>query len=433
MSTIVKAADAAQFLSLVPRLLGYTPSRSIVLIPMAEGRSIGAMRVDLPPGDDPGTVDRVASTVVGMVCRIPRAEGFIAVMYTDAAVRDGAGTGGVAGGGGDAGGAGAGGAGAGGADAGVVAGGTDAGGALPHARMAAALGRCAAASGLYLADALTVAADAWGSHLDPAVPAGGRPLTELITAGGPERSPGGDQASGAGLPPHSAAERRQVGAATKSLRASLELLCGVPAGGSGGSGGLAGSRIDPAALAAACELDDLPKLYERALQWDPAALPPIRAAMLGWCLGRPALRDVALVQWVGDIVRGEDALEAQQRWEDGAEYPADLASVMWGEGPRPDPDRLERAVELVRHVAALTPRRQRAGALATCGWLSWALGRSTHAERYAEMAREIDADHGLAEIVRSFVRAGHLPDWAFRPTPAAPSALVPSVSTSAFK
>lgn len=369
MSTIVKAADAAQFLSLVPRLLGYTPTRSIVLVPMAGGRSVGAMRVDLPPGDDPDLVAGVASTIVGMMCRIPEAEGFLAVLYTDAGVADG----------------------------------------LPHAGVVDALGRCAEASGLRLIDALTVGADGWGSHFDPGVPPGGRPLAELTTTAGPALPPAiGDQATGVELPAHRAAERRQVGAAVKSLRASLELLCGVS------SDDAPEPRIDPAALAAACELDDLPKLYERALGWDAAALPPVRAAMIGWCLARPALRDVALVQWVGDVVRGQDALEAQQRWEDGAEYPADLASVMWGEGPRPDPERLERALELSRHVAALAPRRQRAGALATCAWLSWALGRSTHAERYAVMAQEVEAEHGLADIVRSFVLAGHLPDWAFR-------------------
>jgi hypothetical protein len=368
MSTIVRAADAAQFLSLVPRLLGYTPTRSIVLIPMGEGRSVGAMRVDLPPGDDPDTVDRVASTLIGMMCRIPEADGLIVVIYTDAAVS----------------------------------------GALPHARMADALGRCAEASGLRLVDVLIIAADGWGSHLEPGVPPGGRPLSELTTTAGPGSPPQGDQVSGADLPPHRAAERRQVGAAMRSLRASLELLCGVP------SDAEPDSRIDPAALEAACELDDLPRLYERALGWDAANLPPIRAAMLAWCLARPALRDVALVQWVGDVVRGQDALEAQRRWEDGAEYPADLASVMWGEGPRPDAERLERAVALTRHVAALAPRKQRAGALATCAWLSWALGRSSHADRYAELAHEIDAQLGLADIVRSFVTAGHLPDWAFR-------------------
>lgn len=149
------------------------------------------------------------------------------------------------------------------------------------------------------------------------------------------------------------------------------------------------------------------------MTWHPSDA-PMRTAMLGWCLARPSLRDVALVQWATDVAGGDLAMEAQRRWEDGAEYPADLASVMWGEGPRPDAERLERALALVREVAALVPKTQRPGPLALCAWISWALGRSSHADRYAAMALAIDRRHGLADIVRSFVRAGHLPEWAFR-------------------
>ncbi|HAN24626.1 MAG: hypothetical protein CMH36_08195, partial [Microbacterium sp.] len=50
----------------------------------------------------------------------------------------------------------------------------------------------------------------------------------------------------------------------------------------------------------------------------------------------------------------------------------------------------------------------------TCAWLSWALGRSSHADGYVRAAREHEASHGLADIVGRFVAAGHLPDWAFR-------------------
>lgn len=369
MPTTVKAADAAQFLSLVPRLLGYTPARSLVVVPMAGHRSVGAMRVDLPPGDDLDTVERLASSVVGMVCRIGGAEAFVAVAYSDESAAVG----------------------------------------LPHARLVNALGRRAEASGLAFVDALVVASDGWGSHFDPDHPEAGRPLSALETTP-PLDLPAvvGDQATGAALPPHRAAERRVVGAAVQSLRTALEVLCGIP------SDSARVARVDPAALEAACELDDLPRLFESALRWDAGALPPMRAALLAWCLARPALRDVALVQWATDVIGGEDALEAQRRWEDGAEYPSDLASVMWGEGPRPDPDRLETGVELARHIAALAPKRLRPGALATCAWLSWALGRSTHADRYAQLALEIEPDHGLSDIVRSFVLAGHLPDWAFR-------------------
>ena len=181
-----------------------------------------------------------------------------------------------------------------------------------------------------------------------------------------------------------------------------------------GDDDLDGRRVDPQALATVCALDDLPTLFEEALGWDAASLEPFDAAALTWCLARPALRDIALVQWCGGMAAGDEALDAQLRWESGEEYPTHLAMQMWGEGERPDPDRLEAALALSRRIAAAAPREVRAGPLATCAWLAWALGRSTHAERYAAMACDIEPEHGLAEIVRSFVHAGHLPDWAFR-------------------
>lgn len=369
MSSIVAATGAAQFLSLVPSLLGYTPTQSVVLVPLAGGRSLGAMRLDLPPDD---LVDSLAGTAVGMICRIPTAEAAMVIIYTDAMIS----------------------------------------GVLPHRDLADATARCADACGLRLVDALVVAADGWGSHLDLDLPPGGRPLDELILhtpLPGPQ--PVGDQSSGATLPPRTAQERRAVGAALRSLATALEVICGIPADDG------RESRVDPAALEAACQLDDLPTLYEDALSWTPVDLTPMRVALLAWCLSRPAIRDVALVQWASDIGGGDLALEAQRRWEDGELYPTDLASRMWGEGPRPDAERLDAALRLSREVAALTPSRQRPGILAMCAWLSWALGRSTHADRYARQALRIEPAHGLSDIVQSFVQAGHMPDWAFRPKP----------------
>ncbi|MDJ1113850.1 DUF4192 family protein [Microbacterium dauci] len=358
MSMIVRAADAAHLLSLVPHLLGYTPTQSLVVIPMARGRSLGAMRVDLPPDDV--DLDPVASSVMGMVCRIPQADAVVVVVYTVASTRQG----------------------------------------LPEADLVEALRRSADACGLAVTDALTVAGDGWGSHLSAD---GVRPMSELD-----ERMPPGDQATGADLPAASPALVAGVAAATASVEAALTVLCGIP------SVGDSAARIDPAALEAACALDDLPALFEDALGWDAAALDPMHAAVLLWCLMRPSLRDVALVQWSSDRAGGDRALDAQRRWEDGEDYPADLAEVMWGEGSRPDPARLEQALMLVRHVAAVADRAQTPGPLATAAWLSWALGRSTHAGRLADAALDVDSRHGLADIVRSFVAASHLPDWAFR-------------------
>lgn len=371
MTTVLTISSPAHFLSLVPNLLGFRPTRSLVAVPLSRGRSLGALRVDLPPDDDLDTCERLASSVVGLVCRVADADAMIAVIYSDASAVD----------------------------------------ALPHRRLAEALSRCSDTCGLPVTDVLTVAADGWGSHLDPLHPDGGRSLTELEpTASSDLPVVAGDQSSGAVLPRHTAEEAKAAASASKALRAAISLI-----GDEDGPRppGRRAARVDSAALEAACALVDLPALAEAALAWDAAHLAPMQAAMLSLCLSRPALRDVVLVGWASDLAGGQRALQAQQSWEDGAEYPADVAMIMWGEGPRPDGSRLATALALARHVAALTRKADRPGPLAACAWLSWALGRSTHAERYAAEALGIDADHGLAEIVLSFATAGHLPDWAF--------------------
>lgn len=372
MTTIVKAASAAQFLALVPRMLGYRPTQSLVLIPFAGSRSLGAMRIDLPV--DAASIDAAAATVLGMVCRLPDADAVVAVTYTDASFADG----------------------------------------MPHTDLSAALASRAEACGIHLNDSLCVAAEAWGSYLDPELPPPGRPLADL----GDEPHGAahlaiaeGDQAVGVELPTLTDLECEVVADALRSLADAVGVLCGPDAGTASSA---PSRRVDPLALSVVCTLDDLPALFEDALRWDPDDLAPYDAAAIIWCLSRPALRDIALVGWCGGLAAGDEAFDAQLRWEAGEEYPAHLAMHMWGEGERPDPERLERALALARRAAALAPRLSQAGPLATCAWLSWALGRSTHAELYARHACEIEPEHGLAEIVQSFVHAGHLPDWAFR-------------------
>ncbi|MEJ1154429.1 DUF4192 family protein [Microbacterium marmarense] len=381
MTTIVKAANAAQFLSLVPHLLGFTPSRSLVLVPFDGDRSLGAMRFDLPaasPDAPPDTIDRIASTVIGMVCRLPAATAIAAVAYTDAAFGAGA--------------------------------------ALPHQDLLRALERRADSCGLRITDMICVASDAWGSLFDSERPGEARPLAEinphLDAEVGP--APVGNQTAGADLPPVDSAQQEHVAEAIVSLKHLVALLSGAPDGEAEAD---STQRINPQTIAAAYTLDDIPALLEESLTWDLADLAPYDVALVGWCLARPSMRDVALVQWSGQFDDGDEALDAQLRWETGEEYPPDLAMRMWGEGERPEPGRLNAGLELSRRIAATVPRDMRPGPLSMCAWLSWALGRSSHAEVYASMACEIEPEHGLSEIVLSFVSAGHLPEWAFTSTP----------------
>ncbi|GAB3603046.1 DUF4192 family protein [Microbacterium aureliae] len=382
MTTIVKAANAAQFLAIVPRLLGCHVTRSVVLVPFEGKRTCGGMRFDLPHADD--EVDRLAATFIGMVCKLPDVDRVAIVVYTDEAF-DGHG--------------------------------------IPRESLVEALRIRADACGLAIVDALCVGPDAWGSYLDPDPAARRRPLDEVadgappLLEGMPE--PAAHQSAGVELPTVDQARAEQVGRALTDLEHAVAVLCGPAPGCDAGSAASPDAavadddRVDPRALAAACTLDDLPDLFERALRWSPEDLTPYEAATMIWCLTRPALRDIATVDWCGGIAAGDEALDAQLRWEQGEEYPAHLAMHMWGEGDRPDVGRLKKALALTRMLAALSPREHRPGILATCAWLSWALGRSTHAGHYASSACEIEPEHGLAEIVLSFVAAGHLPEWAF--------------------
>lgn len=73
--------------------------------------------------------------------------------------------------------------------------------------------------------------------------------------------------------------------------------------------------------------DDLPSLFESALTDESDGV----SARLIWCLARPALRDIGLLQWVGGHALGDAAQAGQRAWQGGAEYAPDLARVLWGE------------------------------------------------------------------------------------------------------
>ncbi|MDX2377812.1 DUF4192 domain-containing protein [Microbacterium sp. LRZ72] len=407
MQTVITAADAADFLALVPSLAGYRPTDSVALVLFRGTRTAGVMRFDIAAFAGP-EAERAAATAIGMACRVDRVDGIAVVVYTDAAYRDRA---------------------------------SD---AVAGRQIVDALDVRADACGLRLVDALCVAGDAWGSYLDPTTPRAGRDLALLAGREGdiPLPAPRGDHHTGACLPPRDLAERERVGIALRALDRVTRLLWGGrtergdgaeaalpdrPAGGEPAEDDAAedgtddAARLDPRALAAAAVLDDVPMLFEDVLRRGgghgaascPQELEPFEAAALIWCLSRPALRDIALVLIGADIDTADRAAQAQLRWESGEEYPEDVAEMMWGDGPAPSPERLHAGLQLARMLAAIAPRPHRPGPLASAAWLSWAVGLSTHAAWYAEEAMKIEPEHGLARIVMTMVGAGHLPAWVF--------------------
>lgn len=367
--TVVRTASSASFLALVPHLLECTPRRSLVVVPFADGRSLGAMRVDLPRGG-PAEAESIASTVIGMACKVASTDAIVPVVYTDESVSARA--------------------------------------ELPERRLIDEVVSRAGICGLRVLDALVVGPDAWACYLEPAEVSPGA-LSDIADAARtmPDGLPRTDQFSAAALPEIDT----DASASVAQVLADVDDVLGRPR---------ERRRLPLARRARADEvvalLGDPPALFERAVTATGRTRPPTIAA-LAFCLERPSLRDVALMQWIADVAAGDAVLRAQTAFSAGTPFPEDLARPMWGEGARPDPERLRAALQVCRQVAATVPVERRPGALSACTWLAWAQGRSSHAGTYAEEALRIDPAHGLSAIMLSLLDAGRLPEWVFeRPT-----------------
>ncbi len=83
MNTVLRATDSAEFLGLVPSLAGFTPRRSIVLLPFQRSRAHGAMRIDLPR--DGVDLDEYVDTAIGLVSQVRGTDAVAVVVYTDEA------------------------------------------------------------------------------------------------------------------------------------------------------------------------------------------------------------------------------------------------------------------------------------------------------------------------------------------------------------
>ena len=367
MTTVLRASDSVDFLRVVPALAGFTPRHSIVLLPFHGIRTHGAMRLDLPaPETD---LSHFADAAVGLAARVSGTDALAVVVYSDQPPER-----------------------------------TPDGLVLPFGVAVDELLARAEDAGLRVVDALCVTPDGWSSYLDEEPRLGA--LDELAPA---LEVPGvgdisGDQLTGTALPRTDRVVKQSVHRALRDIGAALDH----------DAAGLLTGGENPDALAAIAMLDDIPACYEAVLD-HPEATPTFATAALLWCLDRPVFRDVALAQWASGLDAGIRTLEAQFAFaREGRLLDDDLGAVFLGSGPAPDPDRLRLALAAVRQAAAAAPRRARRGPLTAAAWLSWALGRSTHAAHYLDCVRAIDPQYGLAALLRTMVDAGVLPEWAFR-------------------
>ncbi|GAA1535191.1 hypothetical protein HD600_001667 [Microbacterium ginsengiterrae] len=367
MTTVLHASDPAQFLSLVPALAGFTPRRSLVLLPFAQSRAHGAMRMDLPV--DRSALDEYVDAAIGLVSRVTGTEAIAVVVYSDDHPQR-----------------------------------TPDGVVLPETVLVEELVTLAVASGLRIVDALCVMTDGWSCYLDddPAVRTlSGIPAAPTVAG---DVDPAVDQYTGGMLPPSDLGEMERVERALGELEAALSLEETKSV-----------ARVDPQAIAATLLLDDMPQFFESLIERPPDAETPFVTAALLWCLDRPAIRDAALLQWATDLPTGLRAWEAQLAFSmDGAAIPDDLGRMIIGQGPGPDLDRLRAALVVARTAAACAPHAFRPAPLTMAAWMSWALGRSTNASQYLEQARRIAPGYPMAHLLEALIDGAVLPEWAFR-------------------
>lgn len=369
MTVIVKASGPADILAMVPPMVRFVPQNSVVFLAFRGKRTCGAMRFDLPAAATKTVQKRKITTMIGTLCKLLNVDAVISVIYSDES----------------------------------FAGST----VIPHADFAELLGRRLELCGFELRESLCQASDGWASYFESTVPAGGYPLNEVTDSTVAELIPHDLR----GLPGIDDIPSRVPDAAPqamdrmrKRLAAYRRLMDSV----SGDS-----DEDFPAVLR---PLGDLPLLAEVALAWDAAAIDE-RGALLAFALQGPPARDLAMLQWATSIAVGDQMWNAglsEEALRASSEQPGcvDVGDLMMGIAPRPDPDRIEKAIALLMVLVSQLADEKRPPLLCMLAWLNWALGGGSRAGRYLDEVVAIAPDYSMAAVLTTMFGIG-LPEWAF--------------------
>lgn len=384
-ASVVKCSTPADLLRLVPDLVGVPiHDDSVVLVLWRGTRTHGAMRIDLPPTRVPHEQRAWALQILGTICKVEGVEAVLPVVYTGSAFAPT--------------------------------------GRLPHADLLRVLNRTAERMGLEVRDLMCVAADGWGSLKDPRLPRGGRPLDEIGLPEGGSNRPGRRQA-----PDYPQRDQAAKDSFTKAFtrwwihpEGPGGVLHGVDLRRPGTAFGR-GAALRPAMQRYRHGEDqaDLVELVERMLdRHDEEDGPCPCRALLHALATRQGLENLVLLQfgWGRDFGAelwraangGDDAAPALRRME---------AALGGGAFPRPDVDRVGRAIAALTEVGGLLEPEDRAPIDGMLAWLHWALGGGSLAGALADRAEGVDPGRDVPAFVRSRVERGMLPEWAFRADP----------------
>lgn len=402
--TVVKTSQPGEFLALVPELVGFQPENSVALVAFRGNRTCGALRFTLPKADGPEKLyKRIATTIVGMVCKIPGVDAVVPVVYTDEGFADRS--------------------------------------VIPQEHFTHILIQRCELSGFLVRDAFCVGSDGWGSYRDSGHPAGGRPLSDLAPAaltlpGTDERQRRalGSLASWADLPDVGLAARERTAKLLRRYQRLARKAESVPE-----LFDLVGDLLDPVATA------------EVVPTWDPQCVDIPDAAALLLLVQSPSNRDQIMLQLAFGRQLGAAAFELNVRYaalqrvtglsmdeivraeieyrasvannadtadDSGSEAGQRISDLMMGmTSTRPDPSRIEAALVVLKAVTAMAPRSARPAPLCMLAWLSWALGRGSVAGIFIDRALEIDPHYGMAMLLDTLLGTGHLPEWAYAVPP----------------
>ncbi|MGO1319018.1 MAG: DUF4192 family protein [Galactobacter sp.] len=377
--TVVKADSDAELLSLVPILMGYQPKESLIVIPFTGKHCGTGMRLNLPKDLRSKTMRDVASLCVSNLSRMEHCTGVMLAVFTDEPF----------------------------------------GKAMRRYRMPLKHVELALLQqGFGIRRTFVCAADGWSEIDDSEAPTNGYGLAELeaaVPAGLSMPTPGGPaQPDLHARLPHTDPARAQ------QLCETVELLA-------------TGRERTGLGVLMPAQAIDHTKLVEQLLGKGPDRLAPI--TMARFCIGalQPALRDPMLVQLAFGEAAGASAMEHSMRHRErmrqtglssddlamrdlaeGRGMERDVSMIMGDWPDPPDPDRLNRAQEVVAHIAAHCPTWARPPVLCMLGWLYWAAGGGTAAAAHLMDALRLDPSLRMAALLLALVNSGKLPEWGFR-------------------
>lgn len=366
MVTTLRVTSPADLITVASRMVGSEPTRSLVVLGQRGHLQSAALRVDLPPDDASAAHQRVATHLVGLLCKVPDLRGIVVAVFSDHR-----------------------------ADAGP-----------PHVQFVDTMMERFDHSGIRIIEAVWKARDGWGTYFDDEEDSP-RSLTLLDSS---------LERYAATLPAHVEAppipvateDRTRVRARIAELSALLTEVrescthddaceCGLP-------------ELEP--------LFDIPVFVEAALGWSDVEVLE-HAPIMILALQGPPVRDMVMLQWAFGFEVGCIAETANDRFASNGMDLDDsaanlLADLLGGHGPFPNVERIEHALRMLAAFLSLAEESQRPPLLSMLAWLNWAVGRGSHAGRHLDRLLAIDPGYGMGEILGYLTAGGALPEWMFQ-------------------